>query len=456
MISIWHNTLLELTNVLIPYFSGFAIRLFPMWKTRDVKSQAVFIAYCCNISFVCAGFFILKQFWDVDYQVLQFYKACMALPSFLLPFWVFRKRIWQNIFTLSITLLYGIISIGSGMYIARNWFQAAAYPFLAVNLASLAVIALTLPPLLFMLRRLCENPHVKHSVVWRLIWLLPASYVVMFLVAGFAFESDRYQGHSFFRFQIMIFGVLLFTCYLLEAVMRHVSENAALREQDRMAKAALYYQREQYARLAENEELAKRTRHDIRQHLALIMGYNTSGDREKLVAYVEKLAGTVLVSREKTYCENFAVIAVAAHYITEAERREIKTDIRLDIPAKAGRVDDMDLCVVMGNLLENAVEACRRVEGHNEKLNDKFIRARAVVKGNYLTIMVENSFDGICREREEGGAYISRKETHGTRGVGVGLSSVRAVCEKYGGLMKVDIIANRWKTSALVDMRHNS
>jgi sensor histidine kinase regulating citrate/malate metabolism len=101
----------------------------------------------------------------------------------------------------------------------------------------------------------------------------------------------------------------------------------------------------------------------------------------------------------------------------------------------------MDLCVIMGNLLENAVEACRYVE-------EKFIKVRAVVDGDFLTVVVENSFDGIWRY--EGGVYMSRKEAPETRGVG--LSSVRAVCEKYGGLMQVDMDGDRWVSSALVNM----
>jgi sensor histidine kinase YesM len=332
------------------------------------------------------------------------------------------------------------------MYAGRNWFLSAAHPLLIANVVNLAVIAVTLPPLLLLLRQLFDNIDVEQTKVWRTIWLLPMSFFLMFISTNNPYDADTFKGPVFLVFRVLIYFAVLLTCYLLKTSLRHVSENTRLKEQARMTERQLYLQREQYSRLAENEGLAKRSRHDIRHHLAVIIGYNKTGEGEKLGSYVEKLAGTMPAFHEKTYCENFAVNAVAAHYITEAERCGIKTDVRLGVPSKTGRVDDMDLCVVMGNLLENALEACRRVE------KKRFIRVRAIVDGNFLIIVVENSFDGIWRERETGGGYMSRKETHETRGVGVGISSVQAVCEKYGGLLQIVINGEIWESSALVDM----
>jgi sensor histidine kinase regulating citrate/malate metabolism len=104
----------------------------------------------------------------------------------------------------------------------------------------------------------------------------------------------------------------------------------------------------------------------------------------------------------------------------------------------------MDLCVIVGNFLENAVEACRRM-----KRGNKFIRVRSRIEGNTLSIVVNNSFDGLWMEEE--GVYLSRKGADGTR-KGVGLASVRAICDKYGWLCKYEITGDVWKSSALVDM----
>ena len=100
--------------------------------------------------------------------------------------------------------------------------------------------------------------------------------------------------------------------------------------------------------------------------------------------------------------------------------------------------------------LENAVEACRRMERGN-----KFVRVRSRIAGDTLSIVVENSFDGLWRVKN--GTYLSRKENAEAQDrEGVGLSSVRAVCLKHRGLAQNEIIGDVWKSSALVHMEDRS
>ena len=88
-------------------------------------------------------------------------------------------------------------------------------------------------------------------------------------------------------------------------------------------------------------------------------------------------------------------------------------------------VEDMDLCVLLGNTLENAVEAC-------EKLNEgRFIRVEIDNRPELLSITVCNSYDGEVKRDK--GVLLSRKREHEP---GIGLASVREICEKYNGTMQ--------------------
>ena len=83
---------------------------------------------------------------------------------------------------------------------------------------------------------------------------------------------------------------------------------------------------------------------------------------------------------------------------------------------------ESDLCVVVGNLMENAVEACERMpEGR------RFIRVNSGLEHGILTLTVDNSFSG--KIRKQGGAFLSSKRP----GEGTGISSVVAVAKKHGG-----------------------
>lgn len=442
--------LLELLNISVPYISVYAIKLYPMWKTRDVKTWPVIIFICCMALYLWGGFLLVEHFGEVDFRVLQLYKLWLFIPNTLMSFWVFRGRVWQNVYLLSMSLMYGPISIGTGMYAGENWFAASAYPLLGANLVSLAVIALTLPPLLFFLRRLCENPDMKQTGIWLFIWLLPVLFFCMFLLSGSPFDIENFHGSGFLVIRALIYTAMLLTCYLLETTLRQVSENILLKGNARMTENQLALQREQYERLMQNAKTEKSMSHDLHHHLAVLGQLADSGDAGGIKEYVENLDSRLTAAREIWYCKNYAVNAVAVHYLGIAESEGVAVDAKLNIPEDTGCVPAMDLCVVMGNFLENAVEACRRMEKGN-----RFIRVRSQLADDTLSIVVSNSFDGNWRE--ENGAYLSRKESGETvPREGVGLSSVKAVCEKYRGLARYEASGDIWKSSALVHMEEEN
>jgi hypothetical protein len=220
-------------------------------------------------------------------------------------------------------------------------------------------------------------------------------------------------------------------------------ENAMLKENIRLTERQIDMQRTQYIRLMENVERAKHVRHDMHHQLATIVQLS---DEEPVKGYVENLLGALPDVTDAIYCENIAVNAVVNHYASLAADKSISVDVRLDIPENIGLVIAIDLCVLIGNLMENAVEACRRMSR-----GDRFIRVRSRIQAGGLSIVIENSFDGIWNKHD--GVYISRKTNNaGTPRNGVGLSSVQAICDKYDGMFKVEVNNQSWKASALLEM----
>jgi sensor histidine kinase regulating citrate/malate metabolism len=100
--------------------------------------------------------------------------------------------------------------------------------------------------------------------------------------------------------------------------------------------------------------------------------------------------------------------------------------------------------VIVGNLLENAVDALRDVDPDR-----RYLTARAGIINGMLSIIVENRFDGTYHKKN--GRYISRKIT-GNRREGIGLSSVKAICERHGGFVRIEPECDIWRVSALVEL----
>ena len=94
------------------------------------------------------------------------------------------------------------------------------------------------------------------------------------------------------------------------------------------------------------------------------------------------------------------------------------------IPKVNPHVQDSDLCLIIGNLLENAIEACAHLPEEQ-----RFIRMRSLVQGGTLTIVMDNSFDGRYNKHKE--VWISRKRV----GQGTGLASIESTAQRYNGIV---------------------
>lgn len=172
--------------------------------------------------------------------------------------------------------------------------------------------------------------------------------------------------------------------------------------------------------MVENAEELKQQRHDLRHQLAVIGGL-AGTDNEKLKEYIHSLIETIPPS-QKSYCDNIAVNAIVSHYATLAEKSGIEFAAKLIVPKDLEAITDSSLCVIFGNLLENAVEACNRMtEGH------RFIRLNSRLQYKTLTITMDNSFDGCVTQKS--GKLISTKRAD----FGTGTASVTAVAQKHGG-----------------------
>ena len=126
------------------------------------------------------------------------------------------------------------------------------------------------------------------------------------------------------------------------------------------------------------------------------------------------------------FCENRAADSVVGYYCALAKREQIPFSVQLDLP-ECLPVDEIDLCLVLSNLLENALEASLRTAPARRR-----IKLTAYLHGNSLAlIQVENTYDGVIREK--GGVFQSSKR----KGDGVGLQSVRHIAEKSGGVSTV-------------------
>lgn len=152
------------------------------------------------------------------------------------------------------------------------------------------------------------------------------------------------------------------------------------------------------------------------------------GQIEKVIEYLDhSLESNHTIA--KNYCENITVNALISYYAEVCQRNEIKFVTSLDIPEKCVK-DDMELCMALSNLLENAVNATK-------KINDKrrFIQISALYTGQLLIEIKNSSLSDVLFDSN--GYPISLRENHGT-----GIKSVLTYIEKINGEISYQLKEN--------------
>ena len=159
----------------------------------------------------------------------------------------------------------------------------------------------------------------------------------------------------------------------------------------------------------------------MRHHLNHISMLAEENDMEALKTYLAQTVSRI-PDLDMRFCENRAADSVLGYYCALAKREGIPFSAQIDLPQTLP-VDEIDMCLVLSNLLENALEASLRTVPAR-----RWMKVNAYVHAERLLLMqVENACDGEIKETN--GVFRSSKR----KGNGIGIQSVRHIAEKNGG-----------------------
>ena len=187
-------------------------------------------------------------------------------------------------------------------------------------------------------------------------------------------------------------------------------------------------------------ERSRQQRHDFRQHIRVISGLAGSDRTEELRQYISRYEKE-LGDERAMFCANAAVDAIAGYYDLSAKESGAKIAWRLMLPQELPDVQS-DLCMTLGNLVENAVTAVCKLPQVQRTVT---VICRQISPA-MIGIVVENPYNGEINRRS-GGIFSDKiKDT------GIGLASVRSVANKYHGQMTVETENNIFRVSILLNI----
>ena len=274
----------------------------------------------------------------------------------------------------------------------------------------------------FFYHPVADSLRLNDQKMWRYLWVIPLFPTLFGML--YCTVTDVYAFASW-QFLISRYLMLLGACYVsyvalkvLEISQRRAQLEAALQYADR----DLLAQKKQYDGLAAHMDEMRRARHDLRQHLAVVQTYLERDDKKGLADYIELYKGELPPDTMELYCRNEVVNVLICYYAAQAREERIRFDARVDYPEDCP-VAAVDITVLLGNLLENAVEACQREAGEL-----RIIKLRIRQRGSAeLLVLVDNSCQTPVAFR--GDTPLSAKRD----GAGIGAASVREIARRYGG-----------------------
>ena len=165
-------------------------------------------------------------------------------------------------------------------------------------------------------------------------------------------------------------------------------------------------------------------RHDYHNHMQKIKAHLAMGQLEEVLEYLDQLESDLDTVDVKYKTGNISLDAILNSKLSVAEKLDIDINCKAAVPERLN-ISDIDLCVVIGNLIDNAMEACENMKEDCRK----FIRIYICVRKQQLYISVTNSTKEVIRKLDK--EYISNKRgNHGH-----GLKRIDNIVDKYDGFI---------------------
>lgn len=178
-------------------------------------------------------------------------------------------------------------------------------------------------------------------------------------------------------------------------------------------------------------EKVRQFRHDFRHHIAAMEGLVYGGEYSELEKYMGQLSQKDKeLNRERVrYTGNFMVDSIIFGITRDQKFKEVDFQFDGGLPSNLG-VKDIDICGVLANALENAMEAC--LKGNDRKA----VIMKAGCYENMISFQIKNTYDSSRYKALAGGGFYSSKEGDGR---GYGIQNMERVVKSYNGRMEYNV-----------------
>ena len=340
---------------------------------------------------------------------------------------------------LASTLFIGVIMIFSMLPIGVV--IEFVFPNILLNgVERVAMTNIAVIPIAYLVAALMSRfKNIKKKVMFpRIALIAPLSAAVIFIIflgtgIMYTFGIDITEEVGIVLLLVLIVW-LIFSNFFMFNILSAKYEEKLKSEQQAQEKE---YYFAQCQLMQESAEQIRAVRHDIKLHLATLKGFTINGDLEDIKGYLDSLVADIEKSEIYSNTGNIAFDSIINYKLQNAKSDNIKLDLNVAVPPELN-VEVVDIVTIIGNLLDNALEAVAKV-------NEKIIKIDIKFNKGGLFAKIENSFNGEV-QYDEGMAESSIVSLKGSNEHGYGLKNIKQSVEKYNGHMKISHKDNIFST----------
>lgn len=401
------------------YFAILKVALGIFFVKRDVPRFLILIIWCLFYIIEIIG----TKCIDIPIYLLMFEIGSSFCLCFILYYGTLRKKlIWISVINLMGMITETIV----GYMFVYGEFETNYTKLFGSFMSKILLLMILYGLKLSNYSRIKRDIPVKYWCV-----LFSISLGSIFVLNTIFILSDSVEDKSTLLLAILSSTFILGVNFIIFHVYESLSDRMEIQKQQIVFNKQIELCKNQIQEREESNFNIRNIKHDITNHLVCIREYMERNEVEYAKKYVEELlhGGTYFNENSEINSGNIVVDALLNYKYTTMKQFGIKMNTHIEIPYHM-EMNDADICVVLGNCLDNSIEAVSKIK--DEKL--RFIHIELVYRMNNLLFEIRNPYAGNIIKDKHGDFLTTKKDAENH---GIGLNSVKKAVKKYDGQVEI-------------------
>lgn len=363
-----------------------------------------------SFSYVTIGIALIYTFFIV--AILSNGNIMLKLTSVIL--------IWVFIYSIDYVLAYGLLMIIGKSVDVSNGLSLILTPGI-LRTVFLATDKLTQVIIFASCRKLYPKLQLLNNKNMRFLFVIASlSYVIMQILTALTITD------SLLTIQVTVIFTTFFIVLTLIATIFAIAISAKHQNEKRIVelmKLSSQMLEKNYSEIHNSHEIIRQQVHDFKNHLRTINGMSDSDSAVK--EYTQNLLESSYSFAKLCHCGNDIIDSIINCKEAEAKEKNITFDYCISLSSPLN-IESIDICAILANQIDNAIEACEKIETANNREISIYISQ----KESFLLFRVQNTVkENPFNKKNE--LLTSKKNYDGLHGFGIRI--IRETAKKYNG-----------------------